>query len=115
MSQAAPVQRANPTSHNRVAKGGALSILKNGSDGEYGVCGFADNRQCEEWAMLRGEYPVGGIRVTGYVMPARYCAITGGQYAVTGQSNTPTEQGACNFPNGKRCDAGAHYDGRCGR
>mgnify|MGYP003704916783 CR=1 FL=1 len=25
------------------------------------VCVFADNRQCEEWAMMRDRCPVGGI------------------------------------------------------
>jgi len=35
--------------------------------------------QCEEWAMARGECPVGGVKVSGYnTSAARYCAITGG-------------------------------------
>jgi putative hemolysin len=112
----APARLANPASQNCVAKGGALSIEKNGSGGEYGLCRFADNRQCEEWAMFRGECPVGGLRVTGYVTPAaRYCAVAGGQYAVTGASNTSDEQGMCAFPSGKRCDARAYYDGACSK
>ena len=50
-----------------------------GDGGQIGVCYFEDNRQCEEWALMRGECPVGGVKVTGYVTPAgRYCAITGG-------------------------------------
>jgi putative hemolysin len=32
--------------------------------GQYGVCFFEDNRQCEEWALLRGDCPVGGKKVT---------------------------------------------------
>lgn len=112
----APAQRANPASQHCIAKGGTLSIQKNGTGGEYGVCGFVDNRQCEEWAMLRGQCPVGGIRVTGYVTAvARYCAITGGQYTVTGRSNLTDEQGVCVFASGTRCDAGAYFNGRCGR
>jgi len=91
-------------------------MLKTGSGGEYGVCRFADNRQCEEWAMFRGECPEGGVRVAGHVTPAaRFCAITGGTYAVTAQSNTPGEQGTCSFPSGAQCDARAYYDGRCSR
>jgi putative hemolysin len=61
------------------------------------------------------EETVRGAPGTRATPAARYCAITGGQYTVAGQSNTPTEQGAGSFPNGTRCDAGAHYDGRCGR
>jgi putative hemolysin len=94
-------QRANPASQHCIAKGGTLSIQRNGIGAEYGVCVFPDNRQCEEWAMLRGGCPVGGIRVTGYVTAAaRYCAITGGQYTVRGRSNSPEEQGACD-PRGR--------------
>ena len=46
---------------------------------------------------------------------ARYCAITGGSYAVTSASNTPNEQGSCTFKGGKACDAGAYFAGRCSR
>src|SRR5689334_2524775 len=75
---------ANPASQNCAAKGGKLAIEKNPKGGEYGVCVFADNLQCEEWAMLRGQCRTGGIKVTGYVTAAaRYCAITGGTYKVT--------------------------------
>jgi uncharacterized protein len=74
------------------------------------------NRQCEEWVMLRGQCPVGGIRLIGYVTPAaRYCAITGGHYTVTASSNTPGEQGTCRLDTGKSCDAAAYYRGDCSR
>ena len=107
-------QRANPASQHCAEKGGKISILKTASGGEYGVCRFADNKQCEEWAMFRGECPEGGIRVAGLATPAaRFCAITGGTYAVTGKSNTPSEEGTCSFPSGAQCDAQAYYDGRC--
>ncbi len=69
---------ANPASVNCIDKGGTLSIQKRGDGGEYGICIFEDNRQCEEWALFRGECPAGGIKITGYVTPAaRYCAIPG--------------------------------------
>jgi len=110
------MQRGNPASQNCVAKGGSLSVVKDGSGVEYGLCGFSDNRQCEEWAMFRGECPVGGLRVTSYVTPtARHCAISGGQYTVTSASNTPAEQGTCAFKSGKSCDARAYYEGICNR
>ena len=107
-------QIANPASENCVKQGGTVSIQKRGDGGEYGVCLFEDNLQCEEWAMFRGECPVGGIKVTGYVTPAAtYCAITGGTYTVTGNSNTDNEQGTCTFKNGKTCDVWEYYNGKC--
>jgi putative hemolysin/predicted metal-dependent phosphoesterase TrpH len=105
---------ANPASVNCVNKGGTLSIQKRGDGGEYGICIFEDNRQCEEWALFRGECPAGGRKVTGYITPAaQYCVITGGSYKVTDQSNIDKEQGICTFNNGKRCDVWDYYSGRC--
>ena len=109
------VALANPASQNCVAKGGSLSIEKNGKGGQFGVCMFPDNLQCEEWAMFRGECPEGGLRVTGYITPAaRYCAITGGRYAMVVNSDMVDERGNCTLPSGKVCDAAAHYLGHCG-
>ena len=105
---------ANPASQNCAAKGGKLTIEKNPKGGEYGVCVFADNLQCEEFAMLRGQCRTGGIKVMGYATPAaRYCAITGGRYAVVAKSGLADEQGACSLPGGKVCTADAYYAGTC--
>ena len=107
---------ANPASQNCAAKGGKLTIENNPKGGEYGVCVFADNLQCEEFAMLRGQCRTGGIKVMGYATPAaRYCAITGGTYKVTSASNTPAETGTCTFRGANACDAFAYYDGSCAR
>jgi putative hemolysin len=86
-----------------------------GSGGQYGVCLFEDNRQREEWALLRGTCPVGGIKVTGYITPqARYCAIRGGDYAITSQqTETTPEEGTCTLPGEPACDALALYEGSC--
>jgi putative hemolysin len=111
-----PPQLANPASQNCAAKGGTLRIEQRPDGGQYGVCVFVDNYQCEEWALFRGECPVGGLRVTGYVTPAaRYCAITGGRYAVVAKSGAADEQGACALPGGKDCDAASYYAGSCRR
>jgi putative hemolysin/predicted metal-dependent phosphoesterase TrpH len=56
---------ANPASVNCINKGGTLSIQKSADGGEYGICTFEDNRQCEEWALFRGECPAGGRKITG--------------------------------------------------
>lgn len=104
---------ANPASVNCEDKGGTLQIEKRPDGGEYGVCVFEDNMQCEEWALMRGECPEGGVKVTGYATDAgRFCAITGGEYAVTDESGE-TEQGTCTLPSGAVCDAAAYFEGTC--
>lgn len=99
---------ANPASVNCTDKGGKLEIRKN-KKGEYGVCLFEDNRQCEEWALLRGECPLGGIKITGYDNDAEiYCAITGGQVQGVG-----TQAPMCQRIDGTWCNAQANFDGDC--
>lgn len=108
-------QIANPASENCIQQGGTASIQKRGDGGEYGVCLFEDNRQCEEWALMRGDCPAGGIKVTGYVTEAaRYCAITGGTYTITNTGNEDGhEKGDCTFANGNTCDADDYFNGTC--
>lgn len=108
------VGMANPASVYCEEQGGTVVNKMRGDLGEYGVCMFEDNLQCEEWAMYRGECPVGGIKVTGYVTEAAvFCAITGGEYAVTDESNTENEQGTCTFKSGKTCDVWEYFNGTC--
>ncbi len=116
-AQPPPAQQlANPASVNCTQTGGTLRIERRPDGGQYGVCVFVDNYQCEEWALFRGECPAGGLRVTGYITPAaRYCAITGGRYTVVARSGAADEQGACALPTGKACDADAYYAGACSR
>jgi putative hemolysin len=105
---------ANPASENCVAVGGTLAIEERGDLGQIGVCYFEDIRQCEEWALMRGDCPAGGVKVTGYVTEAgRYCAITGGTYTVTGDTAADPEQGTCTFADGSQCDAWDYYNGIC--
>ena len=109
-------QLANSASMRCIEKVGTLRMERRPDGGQYGVCVFTDNYQCEEWAMFRGECPVGGLRVTGYVTPAaRYCAITGGRYTVVSRSGAIDEQGVCSLPGGKACSADAYYAGTCAR
>ncbi|HMN46515.1 MAG TPA: DUF333 domain-containing protein [Povalibacter sp.] len=115
-TQAPAVSRANPASENCIQQGGQLRIEKTPRGDEYGVCIFEDNHQCEEWALLRGECPAGGRRITGYATEAgRYCAITGGTYTVTAGDDAATEKGTCQLPGGKQCDADAYFRGECTR
>ena len=109
---------ANPASANCVKVGGKLvleSRTYQGQDiGQIGVCYFEDNRQCEEWALMRGTCPVGGVKVTGYASDAaRFCAITGGVYAISSPNQDPkNEQGTCARA-GKTCDVWKYYTGEC--
>lgn len=103
---------ANPASENCIKVGGMLTIEKRGDGGEFGVCSFTDNLQCEEWTMMRGDCPIGGIKVTGYGPQGRYCTITGGRYTVTG-GDAANEKGTCTFKNGKVCDGADYYNGVC--
>lgn len=51
---------SNPATDYCLDQGGTLQFEERGDRGEIGVCYFDDNRQCEEWAMLRGDCSVGG-------------------------------------------------------
>lgn len=100
-------QIANPASVNCVEEGGSLEI-KDGPIGQYGICYFEDNRQCEEWALFNGDCPKGGIKITGYDNDAQiYCAITGGE--VDMNANT------CTFSSGKACGIDEYYNGNCSK
>lgn len=72
-------QIANPASVYCVKSGGELVIKKHKDGGEYGICVFKDNKECEEWAMFRGECPVGGVDVKNFRTdnPFKYCSAIG--------------------------------------
>lgn len=98
---------ANPASVNCVNKGGRVEIRTMGNGGEYGVCVFADDQFCEEWALFKGNCPDGGVKLTGFDTEAqKYCAMIGGQtYAVPNAT--------CSLPSGKICPTEAVYNGTC--
>ena len=107
---------ANPASENCISHGGTHTTGRSPKGGEFGVCLFEDNRQCEEWALLLGHCPVGGVKVAGYAtQAARFCGITGGQYTATANSGAADEQGSCTLPDGTSCDAQAYFGGECTR
>lgn len=106
-SSASVTSMANPASVNCKKQGGNLVIQKRGDGGEYGLCYFEDNRACEEWSLMRGDCPVGGIKTTGFDTEAqRYCAWLGG-------STFATANAVCKFKDGSQCDVKALYDGTC--
>jgi hypothetical protein len=100
-------QLANPASVNCSKSGGHLTIEKRGDSGEYGVCYFEDNKACEEWALLRGECPQGGVKTTGLdSVDQKYCAWSGGQTLAVKNS-------VCSFKDGSSCPTEAFYKGTC--
>lgn len=97
----------NPASENCTNIGGQVVIQKRGDGGEYGLCQFDDNRACEEWALYRGECPVGGVKTTGYdTIAQKYCAWLGGQ-------TLAVPNATCTLPNGDVCGDEALYNGTC--
>ena len=58
----ASVGMANPASVNCIKQGGSL-VMRQNAAGTYGICLFKGGRECEEWALFRGECPVGGLPV----------------------------------------------------
>ena len=98
---------ANPASVNCTKEGGQIVIETKPDGGQYGLCFFDDNRACEEWAMLRGECPVGGRKTTGYDTDAqKFCAWSGGQ-------TIAEDNAVCTFKDGSVCPDEAFYAGTC--
>ena len=98
---------ANPASVNCEQQGGQLQMATRPDGGQYGLCYFDDNRACEEWAMMRGECPVGGMKTTGYDTDAqKFCAWSGGQ-------TIAAPNAICTFKDGSTCPDDAFYNGTC--
>ena len=98
-------QLSNPASQNCDEKGGTLEMRKDKQGGEYGVCIFEDNKQCEEWTLFNGKCPVGGVKVTGYDNDQQIlCAITGGEVDIA--------ENTC-IKDGNVCDLETYANGVC--
>jgi len=112
ITESAPVPQAgiaNPASVNCQKVGGNLVIKTGPNGGQYGLCYFEDNRACEEWALLRGDCPVGGVKTTGFDTDAQsYCAWSGGK-------TLAVPNAVCTFTDGSTCLDDAFYNGTCQR
>ncbi|NUO86907.1 MAG: DUF333 domain-containing protein [Cupriavidus sp.] len=53
-STGAAIGMANPASVNCAQRGGKLQIVSTPA-GQTGICTFPSGKQCEEWALMRGE------------------------------------------------------------
>jgi putative hemolysin len=97
---------SNPASQNCVTKGGKIVMAQRCDGGEYGICIFPNNFQCEEWAMFRGECPLGGVDLATFqTVEGRYCALKGGKNL--------NSEAQCHLPSGKICTTQELYEGKC--
>jgi len=104
-----PTSLANPASMNCEKQGGKLQIETRPDGGQYGLCYFEDNRACEEWALMRGECPIGGRKTTGFDTEAqKFCAWSGGD-------TLAVPNAVCKFNDGSSCPDEAFYAGTCQR
>lgn len=104
----------NPASAYCVQQGGKLDIRKDTQGAEYGVCVFADQSECEEWALFRGECKPGQGQVLAD-MPdpsAAFCVQQGGQLEIRKDAHG-NEAGVCVFADNSECDAWAFFRGEC--
>jgi putative hemolysin len=100
-------QLANPASVNCTEKGGISTIATKEDGSQYGLCYFDDNKACEEWAMMQGNCPVGGVKTTGLdTIDQKFCAWSGGQTLAVPNS-------VCILPGGMECSTIDFYNGIC--
>jgi uncharacterized protein len=106
--------KPNPASLNCKKAGGILTIEKRSDGGEYGVCNFKNGLKCEEWAMLVGYCPPGGVDVSELPTDAaRYCVLHGGRYHPQPWGSGKSEM--CELPGQVLCSVDDFYSGRCGK
>jgi putative hemolysin len=104
----APTGLANPASAYCVQQGGILEIARDAHDGQFGICTFNQSNKCEEWAMLRGDCPIGGVAVLATWDAAEmYCALRGGEVR---RVNGGLEPSICTFK-ASSCTTGEFYEG----
>jgi len=103
--QVAPAALANPASTFCSENGGQWKTWNN-NVGEGGVCYYSESRQCEEWAMFRGECPVGGADLSAYTdnKSKQYCLMVGG---------TVVDDNDCTLPSGTTCNLVELLSGVC--
>lgn len=65
--------------------------------GQYGVCIFPDNSECDSWAFFRGEC---GVQFS-------YCATQGGTL------ESRADGAFCRLPDGTECLEFDYFEGRC--
>lgn len=87
---------------------GFVTTARRGTSGYYQVCNFADDMDCELYALYAGQCPVGGVHTIGYSTTDQvFCALRGG--TPQGKNN-----GQCKMPDGVVCSTTQVYkNGTC--
>ncbi len=87
---------------------GFVTTARRGTWGYYQVCNFADDMNCELYALYEGQCPVGGVHTIGYSTTDQvFCALRGG--TPQGKNN-----GQCKMPDGVVCATTQVYkNGTC--
>ncbi|OQA39475.1 MAG: hypothetical protein BWY52_03111 [Chloroflexi bacterium ADurb.Bin325] len=116
------VALANPASVYCEEQGGRLEIRTAADGGQFGVCVFADDSECEEWAFFRGECQPGQpgsdaqdetpILVSVANPAAAFCVQQGGESKIVADQ-AGNRSGVCVFPDGSQCDEWAFFRGDC--
>ena len=65
LSEKKDVGIANPASVFCVDNGGRLDMRTDATGGQFGVCVFDNNTECEEWMYFRGQCKMGEIKDNG--------------------------------------------------
>lgn len=90
-----------------IQNGGFVTTAYKGNGGFYNICNFADDKQCELYALYEGQCPIGGISTIGYsTTPQVYCALRGGTLQ-------GSENGQCKLPDGSLCYTDSVFNGYC--
>jgi len=103
----------NPASVYCEERGGLLEIRTEDDGGQYGVCIFADDSECEEWAFFYGKCAPKETEIIGMPNPASvYCEEQGGKTEIRTEDDGG-QYGVCIFPDGSECEEWAFFHGEC--
>jgi putative hemolysin len=103
----------NPASVYCEEQGGRLEIRTGDDGGQYGVCVFADDSECEEWDFFYGKCAPKETEIIGMPNPASvYCQDQGGNSEIRTEDDGG-QYGVCVFPDGSECDEWAFFRGEC--
>lgn len=111
----------NPASAYCEEQGFKLEMRTAQDGGQYSVCMFEDDSECEEWAYYRSECKPGDMDVAspptatpaGIANPASaYCAEQGGTSEIR-TAEDGSQFGVCVFPDGSECEEWAFFRREC--
>jgi putative hemolysin len=112
----------NPASAYCTENGGTVEMRQDAAGGQYGVCVFPDQSECDEWAYYRGDCKPGDSLQPASPTPAgaaqmanpasAYCEKNGGSVEFQ-QDAGGNVTGVCVFPDGTECEEWAYYRDEC--